>query len=237
MDYKLQLPSALDYFTTLVQSDDDFPLLETAISLAQDEFPKMDIQQVLEEVDVLAARLKRRIPANADALDKLRALNAFFFEDMRFAGNVNHYDDPHNSYLNVVLSKRLGIPISLAVLWLELGQSLGLKVNGVSFPGHFLVKLDLVYPQEGHVVIDPFTGESLSRDDLAERLIPWLPGAKLGKPQAISDDALAFHLESAEPRQIIARMLRNLHEIYRRQDDQERLAKVRARLAVLLPDN
>ncbi len=237
MDYKLQLPSALDYFTTLVQSDDDFPLLETAISLAQDEFPKMDIQQVLEEVDVLAARLKRRIPANADALDKLRALNAFFFEDMRFAGNVNHYDDPHNSYLNVVLSKRLGIPISLAVLWLELGQSLGLKVNGVSFPGHFLVKLDLVYPQEGHVVIDPFTGESLSRDDLAERLIPWLPGAKLGKPQAISDDALAFHLEPAEPRQIIARMLRNLHEIYRRQDDQERLAKVRARLAVLLPDN
>ena len=237
MDYKLQLPSALDYFTTLVQSDDDFPLLETAISLAQDEFPKMDIQQVLEEVDVLAARLKRRIPANADALDKLRALNAFFFEDMRFAGNVNHYDDPHNSYLNVVLSKRLGIPISLAVLWLELGQSLGLKVNGVSFPGHFLVKLDLVYPQEGHVVIDPFTGESLSRDDLAERLIPWLPGAKLGKPQAISDDALAFHLEPAEPRQIIARMLRNLHEIYRRQDDQERLAKVRARLAVLLPNN
>jgi regulator of sirC expression with transglutaminase-like and TPR domain len=237
MDYKLQLPSALDYFTTLVQSDDDFPLLETAISLAQDEFPKMDIQQVLEEVDVLAARLKRRIPANADALDKLRALNAFFFEDMRFAGNVNHYDDPHNSYLNVVLSKRLGIPISLAVLWLELGQSLGLKVNGVSFPGHFLVKLDLVYPQEGHVVIDPFTGESLSRDDLAERLIPWLPGAKLGKPQAISDDALAFHLEPAEPRQIIARMLRNLHEIYRRLDDQDRLMKVRARLAVLLPDN
>ena len=237
MDYKLQLPSALDYFTTLVQSDDDFPLLETAISLAQDEFPKMDIQQVLEEVDVLAARLKRRISASADALDKLRTLNSFFFEDMRFAGNVNHYDDPHNSYMNVVLSKRLGIPISLAVLWLELGQSLGLKVNGVSFPGHFLVKLDLVYPQVGHVVIDPFTGESLSRDDLAERLIPWLPGAKLGKPQAISDDALAFHLEPAEPRQIIARMLRNLHEIYRRQDDQERLAKVRARLAVLLPNN
>lgn len=237
MDYKLQLPSALDYFTTLVQSDDDFPLLETAVSLAQDEFPKMDIQQVLDEVDVLCARMKRRVLPHSDALDKLRALNTFFFEDMRFAGNVNHYDDPQNSYLNVVLSKRLGIPISLAVLWLELGQSLGLKVNGVSFPGHFLVKLDLVYPQEGHVVIDPFTGESLSRDELADRLTPWLPGAKLGKPQAISDDALAFHLQPAEPRQVIARMLRNLHEIYRRSDDQERLAKVRARLAVLLPDN
>jgi regulator of sirC expression with transglutaminase-like and TPR domain len=109
-------------------------------------------------------------------------------------------------------------------------------VHGVSFPGHFLVKLDLTYPQEGHVVLDPFSGESLSRDDLAERLIPWLPGAKPGRPQAISDDALAYHLEPASPRDIIARMLRNLQEIYRRQGDGERLQKVQARLAVLLPE-
>ena len=231
MDYKLK-PSALDYFTTLVQSDDDFPLLETAISLAQDEFPSLDIQQV----DVMSAKLKRRLMANAEPLDKLRELNHFFYEELRFAGNVNHYDDPHNSFINMVLTKRLGIPISLAVLWLELGQSMGLRVHGVSFPGHFLVKLDLTYPQEGHVVLDPFSGESLSRDDLAERLIPWLHGAKPGRPQAISDDALAYHLEPASPRDIIARMLRNLQEIYRRQGDGERLQKVQARLAVLLPE-
>lgn len=236
MDYKLQLPSALDYFSTLVQSDDEFPLMETAVSLAQDEFPGLDIQQVLGEVDIMSAKLLRRVSPDADALDKLTHLNRFFYEEMRFAGNVNHYDDPHNSYLNVVLNTRLGIPISLAVLWLELGQSLGLNVSGVGFPGHFLVKLDLSFPQEGHVVIDPFTGESLSRNELADRLIPWLPGAKLGKPQAISDDTLSFHLQAAQPRQIVARMLRNLHEIYRRQDDQERLLKVRARLAILLPD-
>jgi regulator of sirC expression with transglutaminase-like and TPR domain len=235
MDYKLK-PSALDYFTTLVQSDDDFPLLETAISLAQDEFPGLDIQQVLDEVDVMSAKLKRRLMTNAEPLDKLRELNHFFYEELRFAGNVNHYDDPHNSFINMVLTKRLGIPISLAVLWLELGQSMGLRVHGVSFPGHFLVKLDLTYPQEGHVVLDPFSGESLSRDDLAERLIPWLHGAKPGRPQAISDDALAYHLEPASPRDIIARMLRNLQEIYRRQGDGERLQKVQARLAVLLPE-
>ncbi len=237
MDYKLQLPTALDYFSTLVQSDDEFPLMETAVSLAQDEFPGLDIQQVLGELDVMAAKLKRRIMPKADTLDKLRELNRFFYEDMKFAGNINHYDDPHNSYLNVVMNTRLGIPISLAVLWLELGQSLGLNVSGVSFPGHFLVKLDLSFPHEGHVVIDPFTGESLSRNELADRLTPWLPGAKLGKPQAISDDALAFHLEAAAPRQIVARMLRNLHEIYRRNGDQDRLLKVRARLALLLPED
>jgi regulator of sirC expression with transglutaminase-like and TPR domain len=77
MDYKLK-PSALDYFTTLVQSDDDFPLLETAISLAQDEFPGLDIQQVLDEVDVMSAKLKRRLMTNAEPLDKLRELNHFF---------------------------------------------------------------------------------------------------------------------------------------------------------------
>ena len=236
MDYKLKPPSALDYFTVLVQSDDEFPLLETAISLAQDEFPALDIQQVLSDVDNWAARLKRSILPGADALDKLRELNHFFYSNLRFAGNVNHYDDPHNSYLNVVMSTRMGIPISLAVLWLELGQSIGLQVFGVGFPGHFLVKLDLPAPQEGHVVIDPFSGESLSRDDLAERLIPWLHGAKPGRPQAISDDALAYHLEPATPRDIIARMLRNLQEIYRRQGDGERLQKVQARLAVLLPE-
>ncbi len=236
MDDILKLPTALDYFSKLVQSDDEFPLLETAVSLAQDEFPALDIQQVLGEVDVLSARLKRRLMPQAGPLDKLRELNQFFYEELRFAGNVNHYDDPHNSFLNMVLTRRLGIPISLAVLWLELGQSIGLKVHGVGFPGHFLVKLDLTYPQEGHVVIDPFSGESLSRDDLAERLIPWLPGAQAGKPQAVSDEALAFHLEPAEPRDIIARMLRNLHEIYRRQGDDERLLKVRARLTVLLPE-
>ena len=235
MDYKLK-PSALDYFTTLVQSDDEFPLLETAISLAQDEFPALDIQQVLDEVDVMSAKLKRRILPKASPLDSLRELNHFFYDELRFAGNVNHYDDPNNSYLNMVLEKRLGIPITLAVLWLELGQSMGLRVHGVSFPGHFLVKLDLTYPQEGHVVLDPFSGESLSRDDLAERLIPWLHGAKPGRPQAISDDALAYHLEPATPRDIIARMLRNLQEIYRRQGDGERLQKVQARLAVLLPE-
>jgi regulator of sirC expression with transglutaminase-like and TPR domain len=78
MDYKLKLPNALDYFTTLVQSDDEFPLLETAISLAQDEFPSLDIQQVLSDVDNWAERLKRCILPGADALDKLRELNHFF---------------------------------------------------------------------------------------------------------------------------------------------------------------
>jgi regulator of sirC expression with transglutaminase-like and TPR domain len=236
MDFKLEVPTALGYFGALVQSDTHFPLLEAAASLAQDAYPELDIQHVLDHVDQLSNKLKRRLPADAGALHKLRLLNQFFFEELGFAGNLNNYYDPDNSYLHVMLRTRRGIPISLAVLWLELAASLDLDAKGVGFPGHFLVKLDLTYPQEGHVVLDPFSGESLSRDDLAERLIPWLHGAKPGRPQAISDDALAYHLEPASPRDIIARMLRNLQEIYRRQGDGERLQKVQARLAVLLPE-
>ena len=118
----LTVPTPLEYFSSLVQSDDDFPLLEAAASLAQDEYTELDVQQVLGDVDQLRARLKRRIPADAAPLQRLRALNQFFFRDLSFGGNVNDYCDPDNSYLNVVLRTRRGIQISLAVLWIELAQ-------------------------------------------------------------------------------------------------------------------
>ena len=172
MDFKLEVPTALEYFASLVQSDEQFPLLEAAASLAQDEYPELDIQEVLDLVDQLSSRLRQRLPADAGALQKLRLLNKFFFEELGFSGNLNNYYDPDNSYLHVMLRTRRGIPISLAVLWLELAQSIGLRAQGVGFPGHFLVKVRLPFPNEGQVVIDPFTGESLSKEDLSERLVP-----------------------------------------------------------------
>jgi regulator of sirC expression with transglutaminase-like and TPR domain len=164
MTFTFQVPTALEYFESLVRSDDHFPLLEAAASLAQDEYPELDVQQVLGDVDQLLARLKRRLPADAAPLARLRALNQFFFNDLNFGGNVNDYYDPDNSYLNAVLRTRRGIPISLAVLWMELAQGLGLHARGVGFPGHFMLKVTL---PKGQVVIDPFTGKSLSREELS----------------------------------------------------------------------
>ena len=106
-------------------------------------------------------------------LQRLRLLNRYFFQDLGFAGNVNHYHDPRNSYLHEVLRSRRGIPITLAVLYIELAQQIGLHAQGRLFPGHFLVKLRLRQGrQQGEVLIDPFTGRSLSRDELAEMLQP-----------------------------------------------------------------
>ena len=126
MSLSYSVPTSLEYFASLVQSDDHFPLLEAAASLAQDEYPELDMQQLLGDMDQLLARIKRRLPADAPALQRLRTLNQFFFVDLGFGGNINNYYDPENSYLNAVLRTRRGIPISLAVLWMELAQGLGL---------------------------------------------------------------------------------------------------------------
>ncbi len=170
---KLAVPTPLEYFASLVHSDEGFPLLEAAASIAQDEYPQLDIQQVQSEVDQLVARLQRRLAQDAPALQRLRMLNQFFFADLGFGGNVNNYYDPENSYLNDVLRTRRGIPISLGVLWMELAHGIGLQAHGVAFPGHFMVKAQV---SRGQVLIDPFTGQSLSREDLVERLVPFQHG-------------------------------------------------------------
>jgi len=231
MNLSFEVPTPLDYFASLVQSDDDFALFEAAVSLAQDEYPDLDVQAVLGEVDQLLKRVKRRLPSDAAALQKLRILNQFFYNDLGFGGNLNDYYDPDNSYLNVLLRTRRGIPISLAVLWMELAQALGLSVRGVAFPGHFMVKVNLPM---GQAVIDPLSGQSLGREELSERLEPYRRRSGLIDAYEVP---LGLYLQPASPRDIIARMLRNLKEIYRTQEDWPRMLSVQERLIVLLPES
>ena len=229
MTLRYSAPTALEYFATLVQSDEHFPLLEAAACVAHDEYPELDVQQLLGDVDQLQARLRRRLAPDAASLQRLQVLNQFFYGDLGFGGNVNNYYDPENSYLNAVLRTRRGIPVSLAVLWMELAQGLGLHVRGVGFPGHFMVKVLL---PKGQVVMDPTTGQSLSREDLSERLEPYK------RQSGLVDDydvPLGLYLQAATPRDIIARMLRNLKEVHRSQQDWQRLTAVLDRLVVLSP--
>ncbi len=229
MSLSFSVPTPLEYFAALVRTDAEFHLCEAAASLGQDEYPGLDVQQVLADIDALQARLRQRLPADASAMHRLRLLNHFFFQDLHFGGNLNHYYDPDNSYLHRVLERRRGIPVSLAVLWLELAQGLGLQAHGVGFPGHFLVKVNLPQAQ---VVIDPFSGESLSREVLQARLEAWRGSHGLPGP---SELPLAHYLQAMPAREIMARMLRNLKEIHRSQSDWQRLVAVENRLLVLLP--
>ena len=219
---------SLDYFASLVRQDDSIPLFEAALSIAQDADPQLDLGAIEAQVDLLAARLQRRFAPDASSIQKLRLLNHFFYRELGFAGNVNDYYDPDNSYLHRVLLTRRGIPISLAVLYMELAQQVGLDMKGVSFPGHFLMKLSV---QSGDIVLDPFNGESLSREDLEARLEPY--SDRLGYPASAS---LASYLHAAHPRDILVRMLRNLKALFVERRMWQSMLNVQQRLMILLPD-
>jgi regulator of sirC expression with transglutaminase-like and TPR domain len=224
-----QAPTALQYFAALVANDDGLPLLEAAAVLSLYACPEVDVQGVLSSVDALSARFVQRQPADQAPLQRLRLFNRYFFRELGFAGNVNDYYDPRNSYLPEVLKVRRGIPISLAVLYVEMAGLCGLPAQGVSFPGHYLVKLRM---PGGEVVIDPFNGQSLSREDLDERLLPYRQRQGL-----VGDDEvpLGLFLQAATARDTLARMLLNLREIHRSAHDLVAWLAVQERLVVLLP--
>jgi len=231
MALNFEVPSALDHFQCLVGNDVDFPLLEAAASLAIDAHPQLDVQDVLLQVDSLVHRLRHSIPWGASPMQRLFMLNEFFYEKLGFAANANDFANPDNSYMHEVLRTRRGIPISLAVLWMELATSLSLKVDGISFPGHFLVK---VHVDEGIIIQDPLTGRGLSQTHLQERLEPFREG------WGVSEEEMAplhMFLIPASGRDIIERMLRNLKAIYVKDAPPKLLLGVLQRLLLLRPDD
>jgi regulator of sirC expression with transglutaminase-like and TPR domain len=161
------------------------------------------------------------------------ALNHFLFDELGYSGNADNYYDPRNSYLNEVLDRRTGIPLTLSVLYLEVGRRIGLALEGVSFPGHFLVRLPL---RGAMLVLDPFSGgEPQSEADLRARLRRVIPEGGAGRVP-VEELPLDQFLEPAGKRQILARLLRNLKGIYRETDKPERLLEVLNRMLMVAPE-
>lgn len=185
---RLEAISPLEYFASLVAEDEHFALLEAAVSLGQDAEPELDTQAVLDQIEALGDKLKRRLPADASAMHRLRTLNRYFFRELGFAGNVNDYYDAGNSYLHHVLASRRGIPISLALVYIELAGHAGLIARGVSFPGHFLVKLRL---PNGEAVMDPFNGRSI--DSTSGAVPPSPPSPWRGEIQPADNGWVVAH--------------------------------------------
>ena len=219
--------NALDYFESLIQEEEHIPLFEAALSIGQDSDPQLDLTGCLLEIDKFAAQLRQRLPADIAPIPKLRLLNNYFYQELGFAGNLNDYYNPDNSYLHKVLATRRGIPISLAVIYMELAQQIGLAVKGISFPGHFLMKLSV---KNGDIILDPFNGASLSREEIEERLEPYFINGR--NPE---DPPLASYLANATERSILARMLRNLKAVYAEQPHWKEFLNVQQKLVILLP--
>jgi len=217
----------------MAQDDARIELARACLMIACDAYPEVDVGHYLGEIERYGLRLRARLSQHGDAEKKLIALNEFLFGELGFEGNVDAFYDPRNSYLNEVIDRRIGIPISLAILYVEVGRRIGLPLEGVSFPGHFLVRLRL---RDALLVLDPFaSGAPQSEDQLRVRLARVVPPAATGGI-AVEELPLEQFLEPASHRQILARVLRNLKGIYLAADEPARLLEVLDRILVVTPD-
>jgi regulator of sirC expression with transglutaminase-like and TPR domain len=209
------------------QPDDELSLLEGALLIARDEYPELDTEQLESVMHALTRKARRRCREDMRPDTRAVALSRFLFDECGFRGNQEDYYDPRNSYLNEVLERRLGIPISLAVVQLEIARRLDLPLQGVSFPGHYLVRLPVA---EGLLVLDPYQfGRSLDVDELRLRAGPHLGGAE------VDDQQLLEFLQPSSARATVMRMLRNLKSVYDDRDDLERALRCSDRLLRLAP--
>jgi regulator of sirC expression with transglutaminase-like and TPR domain len=216
----------ISLFSHLVtRPEADLDLARTALLIAEPEYPGLDVARYIEELDRLGTGAAARI-ATAPERPPLASVIRYLYEELGFHGNTREYYDPKNSFLNEVLDRRIGIPISLALVLTEICQRVGIDARGVSFPGHFLVR---VRDDDGDIMfIDPFDGRLLDDHQLAE-----LHERATGDDSPI-DPRL---LEPASKGHVLLRILNNLRAIYERTGDQNRLLGVLARMQVLSPDD
>ena len=223
---KLDLP---DWQHLASLQDGALPLLETALLIARDEYPQLDA----DLYDTLLQSHVEHLRGALDAIEawpqKMQAINHHLFEELGYAGDHDEYYDPRNSYLNEVFERRLGNPISLALVQMEVARRLGVPLDGVSFPGHFLVRLPM---EDGVLVMDPFNrGRPLDLDELRERAKPHMGG------DVPDDEAMGHILSPASHRGMLMRMLRNLHGVYAEAEDWERAVRCADRVLKLSPAN
>ena len=217
-----------DWTALAALDDESLPLLPAALLIARDEYPDLDPAPYEALVQAHADHLREEVAAIGQPPLKMAAINRHLFEEVGYSGNHDEYYDPRNSYLNQVLDRRLGNPISLAMVQMEVARRLGVPLDGVSFPGHFLVRLPV---DDGLLVMDPFNGgRPLGVDELRERAKPHLGGD-------IPDDAALLHiLNPASHRAILVRTLRNLHGVYAEREEWDRAARSADRVLKLTPD-
>lgn len=205
--------------------DGDLDLARCALLVAAEEYQTLDVAAYLEQLDGIASDVQARMDDDSTPL-ALAALNRHLFGELGFGGNREDYYDPRNSYLNDVLERRTGIPISLSIVYLEVGWRLGLPLAGVGLPGHFLVSCR---DPEGTVYIDPYHGGAQLDEDGCADLMRRAVGDRLGFRRSF--------LLPVSKRQVLNRMLGNLKVIYQQQNDPARQLATLDRMLELDPNS
>ncbi|MBL9003070.1 MAG: transglutaminase family protein [Myxococcales bacterium] len=202
----------------VARPDDEIDLGQAALLIAAPEYPELDIEAARAQLDDLAALAKPALSGLLDGTARAAALVQYLVDEQGFRGNTDEYDDPRNSFLNEVLTRRLGIPISLSVVALEVARRLSVPLRGVSFPGHFLLRAD----GKQSVLIDPFTGRAMTVGGLSELLARVYGQRRPPRPDEV---------QPASKHAILSRMLANLRNLYLQRGDiaRQRLAEERIR--------
>ena len=209
---------------SMLASREPVPLARGALLIAKEEYPDLNVDHYVDRLSELAREAEPIVSAGNDTVEKVQLLSHFLFEQKGFEGNRDAFSDPRNSFLNDVIERRLGIPITLSVIYLEVGRRLGLNLYGVSFPTHFLVK---AVDERGELLIDPFSGGIILTLEQVK--------AKLAEIYRQPVELHPAMLKSAGARQILVRMLRNLKGIYAGASDWARSLSALDRILMLDP--
>jgi regulator of sirC expression with transglutaminase-like and TPR domain len=214
----------VDFAAFARKPDAQVDVLEGAVLIARDAYPGLELEKERLRLDRLSEPLAGLGIEHLPAFGQARALGEYLYVTAGFRGNAEHYHEPENSFINVVLDRKLGIPITLAIVYLEVATRLGVRARGVGFPGHFLIRVD---DPSGPVFVDPFFGGDILDAAALDALL------KRSAPRAAVSPGM---LEAVSPRQIVMRMLMNLRAIYAARAEPGRLLLVLDHLVDLMPD-
>ncbi|HZM88776.1 MAG TPA: transglutaminase-like domain-containing protein [Blastocatellia bacterium] len=208
--------NARSQFAEMVSREDaEINLAEAALLIAAEEYPRLDIELYLARLDHFADLARQRAAASRDPFDVITAMKGTLFEELGFRGNRENYYDPRNSYLNEVIDRRTGIPITLTVVYIEVSKRIGFQVKGVGLPFHFIAKHEM---EGGDLFIDPFNAGRLLDSAGCDALITKMSDGKL--------ELRIEHLEAVTNKQILTRMLSNLLGVYSSSDRRRALAAI-----------
>lgn len=205
--------------------EEEIDLAEAALLIAAEEYPDLDVAAYLALLARMGGEARRRAAGARSPASALEALNRYLFDELGFAGNAEDYYDPRNSYVNEVLDRRTGIPITLSTVYMAVARHGGLPIRGVGFPGHFLVKLEW---EGGEIVLDPFNRGVILTESDCERL---LTRTTEGRTRFSRD-----LLEATGTKAILARMLGNLKGVYSATRQFAKALSCVERILLLAPD-